>query len=107
MMNREVAPVSAMVCVGLFIMTLAWCMQFDIWLAVKFNVTTVLSLSLLLSLIVKVAMEFRVGYDKLYVVTCFNEVTIMSFIAPHRHTVGYIALCTLWQNWWFAHSYSM
>ncbi len=83
-------------------------MQLGNWLAVKFNVMTVLSSLLSLSLMIKAAMEGRVEYNELYVVTHFNELMSMLFIAPHRHMVGYIVLCiALWQNWWFAHSYSM
>ena len=78
------------------------------WLAVKFDVMTVLSSLLSLSLMIEAAMEVRVGYDELSVVTRFNELTSTLFSAPHRHMVGYIVLCiALWQNWWFAHSYSM
>jgi hypothetical protein len=83
-------------------------MQLDDWLAVKFDVTTVLSSLLLLSLMIEAAMEVRVGYNELYVVTRLNELTSILFIAPHCHMVGYIVLCiALRQNWWFAHSYSM
>ncbi len=78
------------------------------WLGVKFDVTTVLSSLLLLLLMIEAAMEVRVGYNELCVVTCFNELTSMLFITPHGHMVGYIVLCiALQQNWWFAHSYSM
>ncbi len=62
------------------------------WLAVKFDVMTVLSSLLSLSLMIEAAMEVRVGYDELYVVTCFNELTSMLFITPHHHMVGYIVL---------------
>ena len=75
-------------------------MRLGNWLAFKFNVTTVLSSLLLLSLMIEAAMEVRVGYNELSVVTRFNELTSMLFIAPHCHMVGYIVLCiTLWQNW--------
>ncbi len=69
-------------------------MRFGNWLAVKFDVMTVLSLLLLLSLMIKAAMEVRVGYNELPVVTRFNELTSTLFIAPHRHMVGYI-VCAL------------
>jgi hypothetical protein len=68
-------------------------MRLGDWLAVKFDVMTVLSLLLLLSLMIKVAMEVRVGYNELSLVTRFNELTSTLFIAPHCHMVGYIVLC--------------
>jgi hypothetical protein len=72
-------------------------MRLNDWLAVKFE--TVLSLLLLLSLMIEAAMEVRVGYNELYVVTRFNELMSMLFIAPHRHMAGYIVLCiALLQN---------
>ncbi len=69
---------------------------------------TVLSSLLLLLLMTEAAMEARVGYNEMYVVTYFNELTSKLFIPPHRHMVRYIVLCIAFQqNWWFARSYSM